>query len=89
MSCEAARSLEEASTTIQKSKAARQAAIAAVEQSHHQQQLAHDSVNEGLTRKLAQTVTLTVSRAPAKPVLTACEGCMLFQDITRFFLIFV
>jgi len=61
MSPEAARCLEEASNTIQKSRAARWAASTAAEQAHHLQQLAHDSVNEGITRKLAQTVTLSVS----------------------------
>lgn len=53
--------MEQAWDAISQSQQVRRELYSAIEQSHCSQQEAHHMVNEGLTRKLAETVTLTVS----------------------------
>lgn len=50
-----------ASEAVSKSKMIRDELYSAISHTWQMQKAAHASVNEGLTRKLAQTVTLTVS----------------------------
>lgn len=45
---------------ISASQSIRKEVAEVIQQTNHLQKAAHSSVNEGLTRKLAQTVTLTV-----------------------------
>ena len=49
------------SESILKSRALRKEVASIIDHTDRMQQAAHASVNEGLTRKIAQTVTLTVS----------------------------
>ena len=51
-----------ASEAICKSRDIRQDAASAIDHTHRMQQAAHESVNESLIRKIAQTITLTVSQ---------------------------
>ena len=53
--------MEEARSAIARSKAIRREIAEAIDHTHRMQVAAHSAVNEGLTRKLAQTVTLSVS----------------------------
>ena len=61
MTPDALQSMTLASDARGKSQGIRQELHKAIEQTQRLQQASHDTVNEGLTRKLAQTVTLTVS----------------------------
>lgn len=61
MSPEAQQSMDEAAEAMAKSKALRRDVSEAIDHTQRMQTAAHAAVNEGLTRKLAQTVTMTVS----------------------------
>lgn len=61
LSPEALQAMMLGSEAISKSRVIRQELYTAIGRTKFSQQAAHASVNEGLTRKLAQTVTLTVS----------------------------
>ncbi len=60
LSAEAAQSMNMASEAIQTSRTIRQEVASVIDHTQRLQQAAHESVNEGITRKLAQTITLTV-----------------------------
>ena len=61
LSPEALQAMTLASEAATNSRVIRQELYNAIDHTQRLQQVAHASVNEGLTRKLAQTVTLTVS----------------------------
>lgn len=61
LSPEAQQSIDAAKDAMAKSKSIRKEIAEAVDHTHRMQVAAHSAVNEGLTRKLAQTVTLSVS----------------------------
>ena len=50
-----------AAEAISQSRLLRQEAASAIDHTHRMQEAAHEAVNETLIRKIAQTVTLTVS----------------------------
>ena len=52
--------MEAAMEAMAKSKAIRKEIVEVIDHTHRMQIAAHSAVNEGLVRKLAQTVTLTV-----------------------------
>ena len=56
---------------MSKSKSLRKEINDAVDHTQRMQMAAHSAVNEGLTRKLAQTVTLSVSRATTHEITVA------------------
>ena len=53
--------MDAAKEAMARSKVIRREITEAIDHTHRMQVAAHAAVNEGLTRKLAQTVTLTVS----------------------------
>ena len=61
LSPEALQAMMLGSEAVSKSRVIRQELYTAIDRTKFSQQAAHASVNEGITRKLAQTVTLTVS----------------------------
>ena len=61
LSPEALQAMMLGSEAVSKSRVIRQELYTAIDRTKFSQQAAHASVNEGLTRKLAQTVTFTVS----------------------------
>ena len=60
LSPESQQSMEAAMEAMAKSKAIRKEIVEVIDHTHRMQIAAHSAVNEGLVRKLAQTVTLTV-----------------------------
>ena len=60
LSPEALQAMVRASEATSNSRLIRQQLYSAIDHTQRKQEAAHSSVNEGLTRKLAQTVTLTV-----------------------------
>ena len=61
LSPEVQQSMDAAMEAMAKSKAIRKEVIEVIDHTQRMQAAAHSAVNEGLVRKLAQTVTLTVS----------------------------
>ena len=61
LSPEAQQSMDAAMEAMAKSKTIRKEIIEVIDHTQRMQVAAHSAVNEGLVRKLAQTVTLTVS----------------------------
>ena len=67
LSPEALQAMMLGSDAVSKSRVIRQELYTAIDHTRYSQQAAHASVDEGLTRKLAQTVTLTVSVESTNP----------------------
>lgn len=71
--------MDAAKEAMAKSKVIRREIAEATDHTHRMQVAAHAAVNEGLTRKLAQTVTLTVSIFTCivlvLPIATAYNTC--------------
>ena len=55
--------MDAAMESMAKSKVIRKEVMEAIDHTHRMQMAAHSAVNEGLVRKLAQTVTLSVSKS--------------------------
>ena len=60
LSPESQQSIDAAMEAMAKSKAIRKEVVEVIDHTHRMQIAAHSAVNEGMVRKLAQTVTLTV-----------------------------
>lgn len=61
VSIEAMQTITLASEAILKSREIKKEVISAIDHTHRLQQAAHESVNENIIKKIAQTITITVS----------------------------
>ena len=79
LSPEVQQSMDAAMEAMAKSKAIRKEVIEVIDHTQRMQTAAHSAVNEGLVRKLAQTVTLTVSTPLVRIILSILKiAALLF-----------